>query len=149
MMTHPHRSIRGGPPKEDVGGPYHGKITKNTSYKDVGLIRQSNIACYHACAKCIFLFCIFSCKQCKVEQLSQSIDNQKHQNCDHPWDPSKWAREGGLRAEVRHDLFVGVTPEMEGPGFDSRNGDNYDDYDEDNNIQGGAETDTNKEDNDK
>ena len=38
---------------------------------------------------------------------------------------------------------------MEGPGFDSRNGDNYDDYDEDNNIQGGANTDTNKEDNDK
>ena len=111
MMTHPHRSIRGGPPKEDVGGPYHGKITKNTSYKDVGLIRQSNIACYHACAKCIFLFCIFSCKQCKVEQLSQSIDNQKHQNCDHPWDPSEWAREGRLRAQACFHIKE-VTPNL-------------------------------------
>ena len=73
-----------------------------------------------------FLSCRSSHKKWKVEWPSKSIEKQKRWNCNHPWDPSKWAREGGLSVqdyfrlkEVRHDLFFGVKPEMGGINFDS------------------------------
>ena len=139
----PCRSRGGGASKEDLDTPYHGKINKHTSCKDVGIIIQSNILCSHACERFIFLFCSSPYKRLKVKWPLQYIVKKKLWNYYHPWDPIKWAQEGGLISqacfrlkEFRPDLFVGVTHEMEGPNFDSiNNGNNDNDDDNKNNSQ--------------
>ena len=83
----------------------------------------------------------------------KSINKQKRWNYDHPWDISKWVQGRGLKdqaylrlKEFRPDLFFGVTPEMEGPNFDSiNNGNNDNDDDNKNNSQVRAKDNVNKE----